>query len=47
MATFTAVDPEGAAISWSLRGTDADVFAIDGGVLTFKESPDYEMAEMS
>ena len=45
VATYTAVDPEGADIvSWTLAGADADDFMIDGGVLTFKESPDYEMA---
>ena len=43
VATYTATDPEGAMIGWSLAGTDADIFAIDDGVLTFKESPDYEM----
>ena len=45
VATFTAVDPEGADItSWTLAGDDADDFTIDGGVLTFTKSPDYEMA---
>ena len=45
VATFTAMDPEQTAIaSWTLAGTDAGVFDIEGGVLTFKESPDYEMA---
>ena len=44
VATFTAMDPEGATISWTLEGTDAGVFDISsGGVLTFKISPDYEM----
>ena len=43
VATYTAMDPEETAISWSLAGDDADVFDIAGGVLTFKESPDYEM----
>ena len=43
VATFTAMDPEGATISWTLEGTDADVFDISSdGVLTFKSSPDYE-----
>ena len=38
------MDPEEATITWSLEGTDADVFDISsGGVLTFKSSPDYEM----
>ena len=45
VATFISMDPEGATISWTLEGTDADVFDISsGGVLTFKSSPDYEMA---
>ena len=43
VATYTAVDPEQTAIvSWTLAGTDAGVFDIGGGVLTFKKSPDYE-----
>ena len=43
VATFTAMDPEGTAISWTLEGTDADVFHISSdGVLTFKSPPDYE-----
>ena len=44
VATFTAMDPEETAISWSLAGDDAGVFDIVGGVLTFKESPDFEMS---
>ena len=45
VATYTAVDPEMTEIvSWTLAGTDAANFTIEGGVLTFKESPDYEMA---
>ena len=44
VATYTAVDPEGADItSWTLAGDDADDFMIDGGVLSFAKSPDYEM----
>ena len=43
VAIYTAVDPEGTDIvSWSLAGTDEGVFNIDGGVLTFKKSPDFE-----
>ena len=45
VATYTATDPEGASVSWSL-GTDTDdesgLFDISDGVLTFKDSPDYE-----
>ncbi len=44
VATFTAADPEGAAVSWSLSGMDADDFMIDSGVLSFAKSPDYEKA---
>ena len=45
VATYNAVDPEGAAItSWTLSGDDADDFMIDGGVLSFAKSPDYEAA---
>ena len=45
VATYTAMDPEEATITWSLAGTDAGVFDISGaGVLTFNESPDYEMS---
>ena len=43
VATYTAVDPEQTAIvSWTLAGTDAGVFSIAGGALTFKKAPDYE-----
>ena len=41
--TFRARDPQGLPISWSLRGTDAGFFNIsNGGVLTFRNSPDFE-----
>ena len=44
VATYTATDPEGTAItSWSLDGTDADAFTIEGGVLRFAKTPNYEM----
>ena len=40
VATYTAVDPEGTAItSWTLAGTDADAFTIEDGVLRFAKSP--------
>ena len=42
VATYTAVDPEGAEIVWELRGDDAGDFNIEGGVLSFKSAPDYE-----
>ena len=41
-ATFTATDPEGESITWSVSGTDSADFAIDNGVLRFKSSPDFE-----
>ena len=42
VATFTAEDPEGESITWTLAGDDMEAFSIDGGVLRFKSSPDYE-----
>ena len=42
VATYTAVDPEGVAIKWSLSGADAADFTIAGGVLAFVKSPDFE-----
>ena len=44
VATYTAVDPEGDAIRWSLRGFDAEGFSITGGVLRFNSTPNYEAA---
>ena len=50
VATYTAVDPEGAAVKWSLAAVgdpvedDAGDFSISGGVLSFKKSPNYEAA---
>ncbi len=43
VATFTATDPEGEDITWSVSGTDESDFKIDDGVLTFAKSPNYEM----
>ena len=48
VATFTAVDPEGESIVWSLAENDTNapdhgLFEIENGVLTFKSSPDFEM----
>ena len=40
--TYTATDPEGATIAWSLSGTDAGDFLISQGELTFRSPPDYE-----
>ena len=42
VGTFWAYDQDGDAIVWSLSGPDDDLFAIGGGVLAFRESPDYE-----
>ena len=42
VAAYTAMDPEGEDIAWSLDGTDAADFDIQGGVLTFNSPPDYE-----
>ena len=42
VGTFWAYDQDGDAIVWSLSGLDDGLFAIDGGVLAFRESPDYE-----
>ena len=42
VATFTAVDPEGESVTWSLDGDDATDFDIENGVLRFKSSPDFE-----
>ena len=40
---FAASDPEGVTpIVWTLSGTDMNYFTINGGVLAFKSSPDYE-----
>ena len=40
---FDSTDPEGLGIEWNVRGVDAADFEISSaGVLTFKESPDYE-----
>ena len=42
VATFSATDQDGDDIDWSLSGTDEGDFTIDGGVLSFKSSPNYE-----
>ena len=42
VVTYTAVDPEGKSIVWSLAGNDMDDFSIENGVLRFKSSPDFE-----
>ena len=47
VAVYTATDPEGQTVTWELNDTTdgsghADAFSIDGGVLTFKNAPDFE-----
>ena len=49
VAAYTAMDPEGEDITWSLsdavddgHGPDYGDFTIEGGVLMFKDTPDYE-----
>ena len=42
VATYVGTDPEGATISWDLRGADAALFTIPDGVLQFRAAPDYE-----
>ena len=43
VGAYTATDPEGAAIRWSLGGDDSRAFEIsDRGVLRFVRPPDYE-----
>ncbi len=42
VATYVGTDPEGDTISWDLRGADAALFTIAGGVLQFRAAPDYE-----
>ena len=42
VATYTATDPEGDDLHWSLSGSDADDFSIEAGVLSFSSAPNYE-----
>ena len=42
VASYSAEDPEGESIVWSLAGDDAGEFSIDGGILMFKSPPDFE-----
>ncbi len=42
LETYTATDPDGEPITWSLEGVDKDDFSISGGVLSLNSSPDYE-----
>ena len=45
VVAYTAVDPEGKDITWSLGGTDAAAFDITDGVLTFKNQPDHDVKD--
>ena len=42
VATYTATDPDGDRIRWSLSGDDSGAFGIDSGVLSFNNPPDFE-----
>ena len=42
VASFTATDPEDDTIDWSPAGADAALFDVAGGVLGFRDPPDYE-----
>ncbi len=42
VASYTAFDEAGHVIRWSVSGPDDDLFTIDGGVLVFREPPNYE-----
>ena len=42
VAVFEAADPEGEGIDWDVEGPDAADFTIEGGVLAFAKSPNYE-----
>ena len=42
VAAYTASDPEGDELTWSLSGDDSDAFSIAAGVLTFANKPNYE-----
>ena len=42
VAAFTADDPEGDSVGWSLQGADRSVLAIDGGRLRFVSPPNFE-----
>ena len=43
VATYTASDPEGTTIIWSLAGDDASFFGISGGTLAFDDVPNFEV----
>ena len=47
LGTFVAYDQDGGIVEWSVSGPDRDLFTIDGGVLRFREPPDYEEPQSS
>ena len=43
VATYSATDPDGDGVTWSVAGTDSAQFSISTlGELTFRSAPDYE-----
>ena len=42
VAEFEASDPERSSVEWGKGGSDAGAFSIDGGVLSFATTTDYE-----
>ena len=47
VGTFVAYDQDGGIVEWFVSGPDRDLFTIDGGVLRFREPPDYEDPQSS
>ena len=43
VGSYLATDPQGDAITWSLTGEDRSAFNISDGVLSFINSPDYDV----
>ena len=42
-ASYSADDPEGASVIWSLGGNDATFFVVNSGVLSFANEPDFDI----
>ena len=42
VGTFTATDPEGGSVSWTLAGDDRARFSISGGTLQWVTAPDFD-----
>ena len=42
VASFSVTDEEGTVVGWSLTGVDGGDFSIEGGTVTFRQSPDFE-----